>query len=264
VLLTSPCPGGDLISAEAWEVGLQARDAIVAAGTFAPVLDPILILPGQTATRLFLFGPQDRLVDPALLAGEPLTLAPPAGAGPVTELELTGGESDSGGELRPVAAPDVDLAFHALMWRARHDEEEVATRLAGNWAPELSAKRLGIEAEGKTWSHQDIWDEFWWYRERYPNALLVYSDKWGSVGSDDLWLTFSGDVFYDEEGDEAVQWCKDEGWEPGQCIPLRLGTSPPGEGRTARHWTVEALASARIAGPGGGPVVVLEAWGGRA
>ena len=56
----------------------------------------------------------------------------------------------------------------ALKQLADSDGQTAKSELNGKWVPQLSSKRVGLEAEGKTWDEESILEEFEGLREEYP------------------------------------------------------------------------------------------------
>ncbi len=96
---------------------------------------------------------------PADVSGEPTSQAP----SPSDEL------------VQPSASPEEELDGFV------ESGAEKAAALEGQWVTQVSAKQVGTEADGKTWSAQDILDEFKANQVKYPGAILLDSSEWEGV-----------------------------------------------------------------------------------
>jgi hypothetical protein len=57
---------------------------------------------------------------------------------------------------------------------------ERAADLEGQWVTQVSAKNVGLEADGKTWTVEDILNEYEANKVKYPGAILIQSGDWAS------------------------------------------------------------------------------------
>ncbi|MBU5890043.1 hypothetical protein JVV71_22290, partial [Vibrio cholerae O1] len=74
------------------------------------------------------------------------------------------------------------------------------------------SKRVGLEAEGKTWKEADILAEYEEFRNEYPRVQLVWSGDFSSFKEDDFWVTAVG-IGYSDPAD-ALAWCPSNGLGP--------------------------------------------------
>lgn len=118
----------------------------------------------------------------------------------------------------------------ALKQLAATDGKEVTDDLDGKWVPQLSSKKVGIEAEGKTWKEQDILDEHEELREEYPRVRLVWSGDYSSFKESNFWVTVVGIGYSDPE--DALSWCSSHGLGADSCYAKQLNTSGGHEGTT--------------------------------
>lgn len=118
----------------------------------------------------------------------------------------------------------------ALKQLSDTDAKEVTSDLNGKWVPQLSSKKVGLEAEGKTWKEQDILDEHEDLREEYPRVRLVWSGDFSSFKEGNFWVTVVGIGYSDPE--DALSWCSSHGLGPDSCYAKQLNTSGGYEGTT--------------------------------
>ncbi|GAA1859860.1 hypothetical protein [Brevibacterium marinum] len=110
------------------------------------------------------------------------------------------------------------------------DRPSVKSDLNGKWVPQLSSKKLGLEAEGKTWEEKDILAEHQELREEFPRVQLVWSGDFSSFKENDFWVTIVG-IGYDDP-EEALSWCSAHGLGADYCYAKQLNTSGGTEGTT--------------------------------
>ncbi|SMX83428.1 hypothetical protein BSP239C_01601 [Brevibacterium sp. 239c] len=145
------------------------------------------------------------------------SLAPSSGTVPV---DFGGDESESASPspseslVQPTASPQQELSTYTKEGTAKADDIE------GQWVTQVSAKDIGLEADGKTWSAQDILDEFETNRVKYPGAILIHSGDWGSYKDDNYWVTIINTPYSDAE--PALDQCRSWGLDRDHCIAKRL------------------------------------------
>jgi hypothetical protein len=118
----------------------------------------------------------------------------------------------------------------ALEQLADTDSKEVTSDLDGKWVPQLSSKKVGIKAEGKTWKEKDILEEHEDLREEFPRVRLVWSGDFSSFKQDNFWVTVVGIGYGDPE--DALSWCSSHGLGADDCYAKQLNTSGGHEGTT--------------------------------
>lgn len=145
------------------------------------------------------------------------SLAPSTGTVPVDfGGDQTGSASPSPSEplVQPTASPQEALATYTKEGTAK------AGDLEGQWVTQVSAKNIGLEADGKTWAAQDILDEFETNRVKYPGAILIHSGDWGSYKDDNYWVTIISTAYSDPE--PALDQCRSWGLDRNHCLAKRL------------------------------------------
>ncbi|WP_131259992.1 hypothetical protein [Brevibacterium aurantiacum] len=159
------------------------------------------------------------------------TVAAPASSeakSPGDEASSSPGPSQS---PEPSASPTLsDDPAKALDQLIESDRPSVKADLIGKWVPQLSSKKLGLKAEGKTWKEKDILAEHQELREEFPRVQLVWSGDFSSFKEDDFWVTVVG-IGYDEP-DQALSWCSSHGLGADYCYAKQLNTSGGTEGTT--------------------------------
>ena len=118
----------------------------------------------------------------------------------------------------------------ALKQLADSDGQTAKSELNGKWVPQLSSKKVGLEAEGKTWDEEAILEEFEGLREEFPRVKLIWSGDFGSFKEDNFWVTVVG-IGYDDPED-ALSWCSSHGLGPDSCYAKQLNTSGGHDGTT--------------------------------
>ncbi|OBB77097.1 hypothetical protein [Mycobacterium sp. 852014-52144_SCH5372336] len=131
----------------------------------------------------------------------------------------------------PTAQPDVETASgNQLRAIAASDKPMVLATLADTWVPQLSSKRLGLFAEGRTWTHAAILAEHQQLRQAYPGARLLWAGDWSTFSDSNFWVTVAGPTFPTAEG--ALAWCRSGGFDRDHCFAKLISTTRPVEGST--------------------------------
>jgi hypothetical protein len=111
-----------------------------------------------------------------------------------------------------------DPWLHRLQRQAALDVEYTNANLVGTWSPQVSSKYLGLEAEGKTWTYEEIWHEFASYKARYPTAVLLDSEDWPNFTTGhQFWVTLAGEPTA-AQAQPILDWCVAEGWDRDHCV----------------------------------------------
>lgn len=97
---------------------------------------------------------------------------------------------------------------------------EKAADLEGRWVTQVSAKNVGLEADGKTWTAQDILDEYEANKVKYPGAILIQSGDWASYKDGSYWVTIIDTGYSDPE--PALDQCRSWGLDRDHCLAKRL------------------------------------------
>jgi hypothetical protein len=126
------------------------------------------------------------------------------------------GESAGGSQLRSIAAGDQPFVLNVL---------------AERWVPQLSSKRPGLVAEGRTWTDATTLAEHLQLRQGYPGVRLLWSGDWSTFSESNFWVTIVGTGF--PTADEALAWCASNGFDRDHCYAKLVSTTHPSEGSTA-------------------------------
>lgn len=159
------------------------------------------------------------------------TVAAPASS----DAKTPGGEASSsqGPSESPEPSESPSLSndpAKALDQLIEGDRPSVKADLNGKWVPQLSSKKLDLEAEGKVWKEKDILAEHQELREEYPRVQLVWSGDFASFKEDNFWVTVVG-IGYDDP-EEALSWCSSHGLGADYCYAKQLNTSGGIDGTT--------------------------------
>jgi hypothetical protein len=125
-------------------------------------------------------------------------------------------ESASGSQLRSIAASDQPF---------------VLAGLADRWVPQLSSKRPGLVAEGRTWTDALTLNEHQQLRQSYTGVRLLWSADWSTFSDSNFWVTIVGTGF--PTADQALAWCTSNGLDRDHCYAKLISTTHPVEGSTA-------------------------------
>src|SRR5699024_7215789 len=104
-------------------------------------------------------------------------LAPSSGTVPVdvgTKESAPPSPSSSENLVQPSQSPREKLNAYT------EEGTERAADLEGQWVTQVSAKNVGLEADGKTWTVEDILNEYEANKVKYPGAILIQSGDWAS------------------------------------------------------------------------------------
>ncbi|GAA4915670.1 hypothetical protein EV188_1115 [Actinomycetospora succinea] len=105
--------------------------------------------------------------------------------------------------------------------RAQQRSDAGATEaLAGTWVPQLSAKKVGMTVDGRTYDYAAVLADHQQLRQTYPDAVLVWSGDWSSFRGQDFWVTVVNRSF--PTGDAANAWCAQAGIGSDDCYAKRL------------------------------------------
>ena len=144
-------------------------------------------------------------------------LAPSTGTVPV---DVGGDETSSAPPsptdtlVQPTASPQEALSNYTKAGTAK------AGDLEGQWVTQVSAKNVGLKADGKTWTAQDVLNEFEANRVKYPGAILIHSGDWDSYKDGDYWVTVIDTPYSDSE--PALSQCRSWGLDRDHCLAKRL------------------------------------------
>lgn len=153
--------------------------------------------------------------------------AVPSYGGSATDVQSTTPTEPAG--TVPTTPTDAASAQAAL--RAEVDRDRSAAEaLVGSWVPQLSAKKPGLVVDGTTYDYPAVLANFQSLKERYPDALLLWSGDYSTFKYDDFWVTVEPTTF--AAGTAANSWCDAQGIGPDDCFAKRLSHSDGYVGNT--------------------------------
>ena len=153
--------------------------------------------------------------------------------GPDRGMQSTDAESSEPASSDDGPSPEASASVPA--GEQLNAQVEVGTRiaqddLADEWVVQLSAKKPGLEASGKTWAEEDILAEFTENQRRHPEAILLWSGDWSSFRLDDFWVTVLAQPY--DTPEEALETCRNLGLDRDNCFAKKLSTSERPDGTT--------------------------------
>ncbi|SMY12127.1 hypothetical protein BJEO58_01721 [Brevibacterium jeotgali] len=151
-----------------------------------------------------------------------------------TDIESPGSSSTPGSPAPDDAGDDGDVpatAGEQLDAHVTAGTRVAEQRLTDQWVVQLSAKKPGLEANGRTWDEEAILEEFQENQGRHPEAVLLWSGDWSSFRLGDFWVTVLAEPY--DSPDEALAMCTDMGLDRDNCFAKRLSTSEGPDGTTA-------------------------------
>ncbi|MHC1561497.1 hypothetical protein ACR9E3_21255 [Actinomycetospora sp. C-140] len=189
------------------------------------------VIGGIAVLVVLLLGLGVALVQPGLVGLHGSPLFEVAGEpGPGTTEAGTTSEVAPVGSGSPSAAAPADPATE-LRDLARSDAASVVG-VENTWVPQLSSKRPGTVADGRTWDAAAILAEHQQLRARYPEARLLWSGDWPVFGSGDYWVTVLASPALSPGG--ANGWCDRQGLGADACFAKYLSRTAGSDG-TAVH-----------------------------
>ena len=220
VRFTSGCDAGTFSSKDV-RVTLTEDGATVADAIFDFTKEPITSgRSGRTIELSYPFGSYWRSADHLTSATSGIDVKVATGATPASD-----STSGVGSALAAASVPDADAngaAQTAIQWQIANDRN-AANGFMTTITTQLSSKRDGLDAEGKTWHYQDIYEQYLTMKAKYPNTLLVDSSDWPTyrnTGTTGWYVLLSGESFPDTGS--ASSWCAAQGMSKDDCIPVDL------------------------------------------
>ncbi|WEV65674.1 zinc-ribbon domain-containing protein [Bifidobacterium sp. ESL0764] len=114
----------------------------------------------------------------------------------------------------------------ALKWQTDHDESRGWDFHSDVFTTQISSKKEGMKAGGKTWEFHDIEQEFLANRIKYPKAILIWGKDFAHYtqnGADaSYYVTLSGEPFSDK--DAGSNWCKSNNLNADSCMAVKTGS----------------------------------------
>lgn len=139
-------------------------------------------------------------------SSQPQTDAPATDAAGSTDAAAS--SVPAGEQLRVISEDDTARAMEELQDR---------------WVVQLSAKQDGLRTEGRTWTEEDILEEFEQNRAEHPEAMLLWSGDWSTFRFNDYWITVLDTGYEDPE--QALAHCRELGIDRDHCFAKKLSTT---------------------------------------
>ncbi|WP_406567007.1 outer membrane protein assembly factor BamB family protein [Gordonia metallireducens] len=255
--VTAKCPGGDVLYGPQTRITVSDGNGLVASGNFdfqrAPVAIPTDDGPGLTLELTYPPGGFFRLPDTlngetssngtgsgGLGAGGGQYLVecekgPTSSPAPSLSVPASGMSASSvaTGAAFPAGTNIIGTSVNALRVQADADRAFILANLNNRWVAQLSSKRPGLVADGRTWDDQAILDEFLALRLRFNDVRLLWSDEWPVFSYQDWWVTVAAATFPGPV--EANNWCRTQGFDPDHCFAKLVSTTAGPEGSTL-YW----------------------------
>ncbi|WP_353110005.1 hypothetical protein [Gordonia sp. (in: high G+C Gram-positive bacteria)] len=98
------------------------------------------------------------------------------------------------------------------------------------WAAQVSAKWLGLYAEGRTWDNASIYSEYLSMKQRYPNVRLLRSADWPVFTEKHWWVIVSAQQF--STPSSALSWCVSQSLDKDHCFAKFISSTSGPDGST--------------------------------
>lgn len=258
--VTARCPGGDVLGAAGTSISVHDGAGLIASGIFDFSGSPIGIAPGSVSgsgsesggTTIDLTFPPGsfwRLPDTLGIdsAGTDSSTGVSAKPGILVDCDRPDGgaqkASRPSGSTTPSASarsgytpPGTNVGSTcsaALRSQADSDRSYILSTLNGHWLAQLSSKRSGLVADGRTWDDCAILNEFLALRLRFKDVRMLWSDEWSVFDSKGWWVTVATAIF--PGPDDANGWCRQQGFDRDHCFAKLVSTSSGPAGST-KYW----------------------------
>nr|WP_261978127.1 PQQ-like beta-propeller repeat protein [Gordonia sp. NB41Y] len=246
--VVATCPSGDVLSGNKTRISISDPSGLIASGDFDFSSSPLAVGSSDAGSGITL----DLTYPPGSFFRTPDTLGSVGGAagstsaGPIVVDCVPGPPTTDtlpapadGSTAAPQTAtgavipPGVDVSAttgNALRAQADSDRAFILANLNNRWVAQLSSKRPGLVADGKTWDNQAILDEFLANRLRFGDARLLYSDEWSVFNYRGWWVTVATPTF--PGPDQANAWCVQQGFDGDHCFAKLISTTASPDGST--------------------------------
>lgn len=242
--VVATCPDGDVMSGAATRISISDAGKLVASGLFDFSRAPTAIPSSDDDASITL----DLTYPPGSFYRTPDTLGQANGTasgqftvdcdpGAQTTNQLPAPQSGSTappitatGPAVPAGTDIVATTGDALRAQADSDRAFILANLNNRWVAQLSSKRPGLYADGKTWDNQAILDEFLGLRLRFNDVRLLYSTEWSVFSQPGWWVTVAALTF--PGPDQANAWCSAQGFDGDHCFAKLVSTTASADGST--------------------------------
>lgn len=116
--------------------------------------------------------------------------------------------------------------------KVEEDKVVVDQNLIGKWVPQISSKKVGMEADGQVWDEDAIYEEHQELANEYgaSQVLLLKSEDYASYRQPGYYVTVI-DSSYDDP-DDALQWCRFYSLDADHCYAKQINTTGGPDGTT--------------------------------
>lgn len=120
----------------------------------------------------------------------------------------------------------------SLDQKVEDDKVVVEQNLIGKWVPQIASKKVGMEADGKVWDADAIYEEHQELANEYGTSqvLLLKSEDYASYRQPGYYVTVI-DSSYDNP-DDALQWCTFHSLDADHCYAKQINTTGGPDGTT--------------------------------
>ncbi|MGY4867314.1 hypothetical protein [Mycolicibacterium elephantis] len=233
VAFMSSCGGGDIESNTSLEVTVAEGRRDIAAGSFDFSSSPLVMETGKPARRILIFPPGMYWRTPAMVSTSPEMTAKRRGdSQPVvaTSPTTTSESMTAAVPAKPAFGSSDGVAGAVLEELRDADFPAVRSTMSNRWVPQISSKRVGLVAEGKTWDNADILRDHLRLRQRFSGARLVWSGHWTTFNEPDFWVTVVAPSL--PTALDANRWCDSQNFAADDCFAKFLSTFFGVEGTT--------------------------------
>lgn len=215
----SPAPPSVAVAGEKGSPGglLRDRRVLVGGGIVTAVLVvllAVLLLPdgddGDAAVATTTVPPStDRTLAPATTA--PAEALPTGTTGPAESATPVDREDEALQELERLVAAD---------------EERVDSQMLDRWIPQVSSKRLGLEADGIVYDYAAILDHFTGLEESLGDLMIINSADYPSFELQGWYVGLAAESFGSSDG--ALGWCASHGMaDRNRCFAKLVSRTTP-------------------------------------
>jgi hypothetical protein len=113
----------------------------------------------------------------------------------------------------PSASPAPMTPRQKLAITRDTDHSTIESTLVGYWVPQLASNKPGVDAKGRSWDDEQVWDEHALLKRQF-GALLLNSNDYVFKYSD-YWVSLAPTGF--STSDEALAWCRSQGRDNDHC-----------------------------------------------
>lgn len=116
--------------------------------------------------------------------------------------------------------------------KVEDDKVVFKQNLIGKWVPQIASKKVGMEADGKVWDADAIYEEHQELANEYGTSqvLLLKSEDYASYRQPGYYVTVI-DSSYDNP-DDALQWCTFHSLDADHCYAKQINTTGGPDGTT--------------------------------